>query len=196
MNPNLPPSPFSAAGDAEPQDGDNLWPLEEPPAPVPENAAPAPDAAHTAKADAQAPAADKPYILQSLPERMAEEALLALRMTSYVPRHVVERRCAITAAAMEQAGPLDEIEGMLLAQMVAAHSRGMGLIHKSLDPATLDERQPNIQLLTASRLLTLARRQAYARMRYRDWLEERARREKDGRRKPRKPQGKQPGGKP
>ena len=84
---------------------------------------------------------------------------------------------------MEQAEPLDEIEGMLLAQMVAAHSRGMGLIHKSLDPATLDGRQPDIQLLTASRLLTLARRQTYARMRYRDWLEERARREKDGRRK-------------
>ena len=115
---------------------------------------------------------------------MAEEALLALRMTSYVPRQVVERRCAITAAAMEEAEPLDEIEGMLLAQMMAAHSRGMGLIHKSLDPANLDERLPGHHILAATRLLTLARRQAYARMRYRDWLEERARRAKDGRRKP------------
>ncbi len=191
MNPNLPPSPLSAAGEAEPQDGDDLWPLEES---TGRGGATAAGQSRAGRHPAAATADDKPYILQSLPERMAEEALLALRMTSYVPRHVVERRCAITAAAMEQAGPLDEIEGMLLAQMVAAHSRGMGLIHKSLDPATLDERQPNIQLLTATRLLTLARRQAYARMRYRDWLEERARREKDGRRKPRKrkPRGSKP----
>ena len=190
MNPHLPPSPFSAAGDTEQPDGDNLWPLEDPPAATP----PPPDNPAAAGTGARAAADEKPYILQALPERTAEEALLALRMTSYVPRHVVARRCAITAAAMEQAGPLDEIEGMLLAQMIAAHSRGMGLIHKSLDPATLDERQPNIQLLTATRLLTLARRQAYARMRYRDWLEERARRAKDGRRKPRKrkPQGGKP----
>jgi hypothetical protein len=76
---------------------------------------------------------------------------------------------------MEEAEPLDEIEGMLLAQMMASHSRGMGLIHKSLDPANLDERLPGHHILAATRLLTLARRQSYARMRYRDWLEERAR---------------------
>ncbi|MFM9841993.1 MAG: hypothetical protein ACKVOI_03390 [Dongiaceae bacterium] len=187
MNPNPPSLPLSAAGEAESQDGVDLWLLENQPA-----AAAPPPPANPAPAGTD----DQPYILQSLPARMAEEALLALRMTSYVPRHVVARRCAITAATMEQAEPLDEIEGMLLAQMVAAHSRGMGLIHKSLDPATLDGRQPDIQLLTASRLLTLARRQAYARMRYRDWLEERARRAKDGRRKPRKrkPQGGKPQG--
>jgi hypothetical protein len=182
VNPNLPPSPSPAAGDAEPQDGVDLWLLENQPA----AAAPPPDNPAPAGSTAAATADEKPYALQSLPARTAEEALLALRMTSYVPRNVVARRCAITAATMEQAEPLDEIEGMLLAQMVAAHSRGMGLIHKSLDPATLDGRQPDIQLLTASRLLTLARRQTYARMRYRDWLEERARREKDGRRKRRK----------
>ena len=182
MNPDPPPSPFSAAGDAEPQDGVDLWLLEEPPAAAP----PPPDSPAPAGTGAKPAADGKPYTLQPLPARMAEEALLALRMTSYVPRQVVERRCAITAAAMEEAEPLDEIEGMLLAQMVAAHSRGMGLIHKSLDPATLDGRLPDIQLLTATRLLTLARRQAYARMRYRDWLEERARKAKDGRRK-RKP---------
>ena len=183
MNPNPPPSPISAAGDAEPRDGVDLWLLEAPPAaaaPLP------PDHPAPAGTGAKSAVDDQPYALQSLSARMAEEALLALRMTSYVPRHVVERRCAITAAAMEEAGPLDEIEGMLLAQMMAAHSRGMGLIHKSLDPATLDERLPNVQLLTATRLLTLARRQAYARMRYRDWLEERARKAKDGRRKPRR----------
>lgn len=186
MNPDLPPAPFSAAGNAEPQDGVDLWLLENQPAAA---APPPPGIPAPAGATAAATADEKPYVLQSLPGRTAEEALLALRMTSYVPRHVVARRCAITAATMEQAEPLDEIEGMLLAQMVAAHSRGMGLIHKSLDPATLDGRQPDIQLLTASRLLTLARRQTYARMRYRDWLEERARKAKDGRRK-RKPQRK------
>jgi hypothetical protein len=182
VTPVPPPSPFSATGYAEPQDGDDLWPLEEAPlaAPPPENPAPA-------GIDAKATADGKPYTLQDLPARMAEEALLALRMTSYVPRQVVERRCAITAAAMEEAEPLDEIEGMLLAQMMAAHSRGMGLIHKSLDPANLDERLPGHHILAATRLLTLARRQAYARMRYRDWLEERARRAKDKRRKRRKP---------
>ena len=190
MKQNPPSSPLSAAAEAEPQDGVDLWLPDEPPAATaPPQANPAPAGTGAAKS-----ADDQPYIFQSLPERMAEEALLALRMTSYVPRHVVARRCAITAATMEQAEPLDEIEGMLLAQMVAAHSRGMGLIHKSLDPATLDGRQPDIQLLTATRLLTLARRQAYARMRYRDWLEERARKAKDGRRKPRKskPQGNKP----
>jgi hypothetical protein len=183
-----------AANGGDPLDIDDLWPLDRPAA-APENAAPvntklAARAAHTVNAEAtpQAPTMDQPYALQSLPERMAEEALLALRMTSYVPRHVVERRCAITAATMDRAEPLDEIEGMLLAQMVAAHSRGMGLIHKSLDPATFDERLPGHHLLAATRLLTLARRQAYARMRYRDWLEERARKAKDGRRRKRKPQ--------
>jgi hypothetical protein len=183
MQLNPPPAPCSTAADAEPQDGVDLWLLENQPVatpPPPDNPAPA---GTTATAD------DNPYILQSLPERMAEEALLALRMTSYVPKNVFQRRCAITAATMEQAEPLDDIEGMLLAQMVASHSRGMGLIHKSLDPKNLDERLPNVQLLTATRLLTLARRQAYARMRYRDWLEDRARRAKDGRRK-RKPQRK------
>jgi hypothetical protein len=191
VNPNSPSSPLSAVADAEPLDGVDLWLLQELPAAAPP---PPPDNPAPAGTGAKAAVEDEPYTLQSLSARMAEEALLALRMTSYVPRNVVARRCAITAATMEQAEPLDEIEGMLLAQMVAAHSRGMGLIHKSLDPATLDGRQPDIQLLTATRLLTLARRQAYARMRYRDWLEERARKAKDGRRKPRKskPQGNKP----
>jgi hypothetical protein len=180
VDPDLPPSPLPAAGAAEPRDSDDLWPLEEPPASV----ARLPDI--PAPADAMSNADGKPYTLQDLPARMAEEALLALRMTSYVPRQVVERRCAITAAAMEEAQPLDEIEGMLLAQMMAAHSRGMGLIHKSLDPANLDERLPGHHILAATRLLTLARRQAYARMRYRDWLEKRVRKAKDGRRKPRR----------
>jgi hypothetical protein len=112
--------------------------------------------------------------------------LLALRMTTYVPRQVYERRRAITAAAVAEAEPLDEIEGMLLAQMMAAHSRGMGLILKSLDPDNPDQRLPAIHLLAATRLLSLARRQSYARMRYRDWLEERERRARDGRRKARK----------
>ncbi len=182
MNPDLPPSPFSAAGDAGPQDGDDPWPLEDAPL-----AAPLPESPASAGAGAKANAEDKPYILQALPTRVAEEVLLALRMSSYVPKQVFERRCAITAAAAEEAQPLDEIEGMLLAQMMAAHSRGMGLILKSFDPANFDERLPGHHILAATRLLTLARRQAYARMRYRDWLEERARREKDKRRKRRKP---------
>ena len=176
------PTKLPPPGGSEPPDWDLLGPDEEPPAAAPAAKEPASAAAGGGTMEQEW----KPYVLQDLPARTAEEALLALRMTSYVPRLVVERRCAITAATMEQAEPLDEIEGMLLSQMVAAHSRGMGLIHKSLDPATLDERQPNIQLLTATRLLTLARRQAYARMRYRDWLEERARKAKDGRRKRRK----------
>lgn len=182
MDPDLTPSPLSAAGDAEPQDGDDLWPLDEPP-----SAATPPDNLPPADTPTAATAEGKPYILEALPARVAEEVLLALRMSSYVPKQVFERRCAITAAAAEEAQPLDEIEGMLLAQMMAAHSRGMGLILKSLDPATFDERLPGHHLLAATRLLTLARRQAYARMRYRDWLEERARREKDGRRKRAKP---------
>src|SRR5262245_40415554 len=162
----------------EPDDDDLLWPPEDPAQP-PSQPAPA------ASPDTAQPG-DKPYTLQALQARIAEEVLLALRMTTYVPRQVYERRRVITSAATVEAEPLDEIEGMLLAQMMAAHSRGMGLIHKSLDPDTLDERLPAIHLLAATRLLSLARRHSYARMRYRDWLEERSRRAPDGRRKARK----------
>ena len=187
MNPDLPRSPFSTTADVEPQDGDDLWPLEDPPpAAPPPPGNPAPTAT-----EAKANGDDRPYIFQALPARVAEEVLLALRLSSYVPKQIFERRCAITAAAAEEAQPLDEIEGMLLAQMMAAHSRGMGLILKSLDPNNFDERLPGHHLLAATRLLSLARRQSFARMRYRDWLEERARKAKDGRRKSRKrkPQG-------
>src|SRR5262245_44449349 len=103
----------------EPDDDDDpLRPPEDPASP-PKNPAP------TTSADS-APSGDKPYTLQALEARIAEEVLLALRMTTYVPRQVYERRRVITSAVTAEAEPLDEIEGMLLAQMMAAHSRGMG----------------------------------------------------------------------
>jgi hypothetical protein len=172
-------APLMNGDDAD--DDDLLWPSEDTTPAAPPSCDPAP----TTPADPPPPD-DKPYTLQALDARIAEEVLMALRMTTYVPRQVFERRRAITAAAVAEAEPLDEIEGMLLAQMMAAHSRGMGLILKSLDPEPMDQRLPAIHLLAATRLLSLARRQSHARMRYRDWLEERERRARGERRKARR----------
>jgi hypothetical protein len=182
-------SPTKLRNGADPMKDWDAW-LSEPPEQEPGAAARGPAGADAAAAGADRPVEPKPerppYVLPPLPERMAEEVLLALRMMAHIPEQIFDRRRVITSAALDQAQPLDDLEGLLISQMMAAHSRGMGLIRKSLDPDYLDTPLPCAQILAAVRLLSLARRQNYARMRYRDWLEERARREKDLRRKPRK----------
>jgi len=153
--------PPAAAGNQEPTAG------EQPPA-----------AAQTPQdsADANAP----------LRERLVSDVMTTLCLGPYVPLQVYERRCAAVDAAIDQTAPANEIEGMLTAQLVAAYSRGMGFIRKSLTEEYIDERVRCAYILAATRLLSLHRRQLAALNRQREWNDEWARRAQDRRRKRRK----------
>jgi hypothetical protein len=136
--------------------------------------------------DGASPNGSKTAELASLRERLINDVLTALSLGPYVPMDVYERRCTGVKSAIDQTEPADEIEGMLMAQMLTAHSRGLGFVRMSLTEEFIDERVRCAYILAATRLLSLVRRQAYALARHRDWLAQRERRAKDGRRKPRK----------
>jgi len=121
-----------------------------------------------------------------LRERLVTDVLTALSMGPYVPLEVYERRCTGVKSAIDQASPADEIEGMLMAQLLTAHSRGLGFIRMSLTEEFIDERVRCAYILAATRLLSLARRHLAALNRHRDTIEERKRHARDRRRQRRK----------
>ena len=121
-----------------------------------------------------------------LRERLVTDVLTALSMGPYVPLEVYERRCTGVKSAIDQASPADEIEGMLMAQLLTAHSRGLGFIRMSLTEEFIDERVRCAYILAATRLLSLARRHLAALNRHRDTMEERKRHARDRRRQRRK----------
>ena len=86
--------------------------------------------------------------------------LLTLRMMAHIPSQIFDRRHVVTKAAIDGDEPLDDIEGLLLAQMIAAHSRGMGLIQKSLVVADLADEGTRYSLLTTTRLYALEKLRA------------------------------------
>ena len=150
-------------------------------------AAPSDAAQNGAPKDGTSPGDSETAEAIPLRERLVTDVLTALSMGPYVPLEVYERRCTGVKSAIDQAAPADEIEGMLMAQMLTAHSRGLGFVRMSFTEEHIDERIRCAYILAATRLLGLARRQLAALHRHRDLLDERERRAKDRRRKRRRP---------
>ncbi len=82
------------------------------------------------------------------------------------------RRAAIDCAVAEFA-PLDEVEGMLLSQMLTAHSMAMNCFRRTANPDHSDRVRAS-ELLHAGRLIALCSRHADRLQRTRDWLERKA----------------------